>query len=80
MERTSQPLQRKTMVDLLDQKITRKIQLQIMLSKKAMYLQIREQLLKQHTRTLCITLDVKTLTKYTLDKYRSIQTVQTTYA
>jgi hypothetical protein len=49
MKRIAQPIQKQTMVDLLDQRTTRKIQLQIMLSKNAMYLQKREKLLKQHT-------------------------------
>jgi hypothetical protein len=53
-EEDNQLVQRKTMVDFLDQRITKKIQLQIMLSKNTMYLQKREKFLKQHTRAFCV--------------------------
>jgi hypothetical protein len=38
----------------LDWRIARKIQLQIMLSRNAMYLQKKEQLLKQHTKAFYV--------------------------
>ncbi len=38
----------------LGSKNNKKIQLQIMLSKNTMYLQKREQFLKQHTRAFCV--------------------------
>ncbi len=38
MKKITQPIQRKIVINLLDQKTSRKIQLQIMLSKNVMYL------------------------------------------
>ncbi|CAM6021540.1 unnamed protein product, partial [Sphagnum balticum] len=52
-KRTTKLVQRKIVVDLLDQRTTKKIQLQIMLSRNAMCLQKREKLLEQHTRAFC---------------------------
>ncbi len=54
IKRITQPAQRKVMVNLLDQTTTRKIQLQIMLSKNAMYLQKKEQLFEQDTKAFCV--------------------------
>ncbi len=54
MKRIAQPIQRKTMVNLLDQRTTKKIQLQIMLSRNIMYLQKKEKLFKQHTRAFYV--------------------------
>jgi hypothetical protein len=42
------------MLDLLNQRIIKKIQLQIMLYKNAMYLQKREQLFKQRTKAFSV--------------------------
>jgi hypothetical protein len=54
IKRLTQPVQRKVMVNLLYQTTTRKIQLQIMLSKNAMYLQKKDQLFEQDTKAFCV--------------------------
>jgi hypothetical protein len=54
IKRITQPVQRKVMVNLLYQTTTRKIQLQIMLSKNAMYLQKKDQLFEQDTKEFCV--------------------------
>jgi hypothetical protein len=53
-KRTAKPVQKKIVVDPLDQRTTKKIQRQVMLSRNAMCLQKREKLFEQHTKTFCV--------------------------
>ncbi len=53
-EEDNQTNPKKTVVDLLDQRTTKNIQLQVMLSRNTMGLQKREKLLKQHIRAFCV--------------------------
>jgi len=53
-KRIAKSVQKKTVVDPLDQRTTKKIQQQVMLSRNAICLQKREKLFEQHTRTFCV--------------------------